>query len=414
MRTLLRVGQMVDGTGSGPIRDAAILIEGERIVAAGRSADIGMPDGARVIEAPAATAIPGLVDVHVHLSYSGSPDKRAFRAELVEMSYPLVALRAAENARNTLLHGFTSVRDMHAPGGTIIDLRDAVNRGYVEGPRIKACGMGLTVTGGHMDQPGWGDHASFLDMTYPCDGPIAFRAGVRAQLKRGADFIKLNPCVSFRKDPDTKPYRFEMNIDEIRAACEEAHEQGVHVGAHTSGGPPLRAAIEAGCDTVEHAHWIDDATLELMVKRGTYLVPTLLVNKTSSAAAAADPETPRGSKRWAELSEKAMWERLDRARRAGVKVAAGSDAGFMLEHGTTNAGEIELLVEGGYSPLEAICAATATGADILEIDAGRLIAGKLADIVLVSGDPLVDISVLRRRENLRVFKGGREVRAPAA
>jgi imidazolonepropionase-like amidohydrolase len=123
---------------------------------------------------------------------------------------------------------------------------------------------------------------------------------------------------------------------------------------------------------------------------------------------------PRGSKRWAELSEEAMWERLARARRSGVKVAAGSDAGFMLEHGASNAGEIELLVQGGYSPLEAICAATATGADILEIDAGRLAPGKLADLVLVAGDPLASIEFLRKRENLRVFKGGREVLAPTA
>ncbi len=275
--------------------------------------------------------------------------------------------------------------------------------------------MGLTVTGGHMDQPGWGDHASFRDLTYPCDGPMAFRAGVRAQLKRGADFIKLNPCVSFRKDPDAKPYRFEMNVDEIRAACEEAHEQGVHVGAHTSGGPPLRAAIEAGCDTVEHAHWIDDETLDLMVERGTYLVPTLLVNKTSSAAAAADPRCRAGSKRWAELSEEAMWERLERARRAGVKVAAGSDAGFMLEHGRTNAGEIELLVEGGYSPLEAICARYG---DRRRHPGDRRRPARCRAsspiIVLVAGDPLADIKILRKRENLRVFKGGREVRAPAA
>src|SRR4051794_36695242 len=215
MRKLFKAGQMVDGTGARPVMDAAVLIESDRIVAAGRAADLGTPDGAEVVEAPDSTMIPGLIDVHVHLSYSGNVDKRAFRAEHAEMSYPMIALRAAHYARTTLLHGFTSVRDMHAPGGTIIDLRDAVNSGYVDGPRIKACGMGLTVTGGHMDQPGWGDHASFRDLTYPCDGPMAFRAGVRAQLKRGADFIKLNPCVSFRKDPDAKPYRFEMNVDEI-------------------------------------------------------------------------------------------------------------------------------------------------------------------------------------------------------
>jgi imidazolonepropionase-like amidohydrolase len=405
---------LIDGTGAAAIDHAALLLDEERISAVGRAADIGMPDDVELIDAPRATAIPGLIDVHVHLAYSGLVDTRAFRAEHAEMSYPLVALRAAHHALTTLLHGFTSVRDMHAPGGTIIDLRQAINEGFVEGPRIKACGMGLTVTGGHMDQPGWADHASFRDMTLPCDGPVAFRAGVRAQLKRGADFIKLNPCVSFRKNPDRQPYRFEMTVDEIRAGCDEAHTQGVHVGAHTSGGPPLAAAIEAGCDTVEHAHWIDDATLERMVKQGTYLVPTILVNETSSAHAYANPQTPPGARRWAQLSQEASGERLARARKAGVKVATGSDAGFMLAHGTTNAREIELLVRGGYSPLEALAAATSVGADLMEIDAGRLKPGKLADIVLVKGDPLADIRILQQRENLQVFKGGRDMSTPHA
>lgn len=410
---LLRVDRLIDGTGAAVMEKAAILIDGDRIAAIERQADLNAPEGAEVIDAPNTTALPGLIDVHVHLSYSGTVDARAFRAEHAEMNYPLVALRAAAYARDTLRHGYTAVRDMHAPGGTIIDLRDAIAAGYVEGPRVIACGMGLTVTGGHMDQPGFADHATFRDMTFPCDGPTAFRQGVRRQLKRGADFIKLNPCVSFRKDPDVKPYRFEMTVDEIRAACDEAHEQGVMVAAHTSGGPPLRAAIEAGCDTVEHAHWIDDETLDLMVERGTFLVPTLLVNKASSALAAANPKEPEGSRRWAELSLEAMWERLDRARRAGVRIATGSDAGFLLEHGTCNVGEIELLVEGGFSVTEAISAATAVGADLMQINAGRLQKGKLADIVLVRGDPLADLSVLRRAENLSVFKGGRSV-VPAA
>jgi imidazolonepropionase-like amidohydrolase len=404
--------RIVDGTGTPPLEGGAILVDGDRIKAVGGAPDVGTPDGAEVIDAGGRTAIPGLTDVHVHLAYSGDTDMRAFRAEHAEMSYPATALRAARYARDTLRSGYTAVRDMHAPGGTIIDLRDAVRAGHVAGPRIMACGMGLTVTGGHMDQPGWAEHASFRDMTFPCEGPVAFRAGVRAQLKRGADFIKLNPCVSFRKDPDRQPYRFEMTPDEIRAACEEAHEQGVHVGAHTSGGPPLTAAIEAGCDTVEHAHWIDDATLETMARKGTYLVPTLLVNERSSALSISDPTASPGRRRWAQLSEDAKWERLRRAKRAGVKVATGSDAGFMLTHGDTNAKEIELLVRGGYSTLEAIAAATSVGADLMELDSGRLQPGKLADIVLVAGDVLADITVLQKRDNLQVFLGGRCVSPP--
>ena len=406
---LFRVGKLIDGTGAAPLEGAALLVDGDRIVAVGRQADISAPDGAEVIEAPDATLIPGLIDVHVHLAYSGVPDPRQFWAEQVDMNYALVSLRAAHYAKETLLQGFTAVRDMHAPGGTIIDLRDAVNRGYITGPRIMACGMGLTVTGGHMDQPGFADHVQFRDFTSPCDGPEAFRRGVRTQMRRGADFIKVNPCVGSRKDPDTKPWRFEMTPDEMRAACDEAHEMGFHVGAHTSGGPPLHAAVEAGCDTIEHGHWIENETLDLMAERGTYLVPTLLVNKTSSAYSKNDPNASWGTKRWCEVSLDAMWERLGRAREHGVRIGSGSDAGYLLEHGACNLGEIECLVEGGFSPVDAIFAATATNADIMDLDAGRLVAGKLADLVLVAGDPASDITVLRDRRNLRVFLGGKGI-----
>ena len=156
-----KVGKLIDGAG-GVLEHATLLVQGERIAAVGRQADIAIPEGAQVIDAPNATLMPGMVDAHVHLAYSGIPNKRAFRAEGVDMSYPLMALRAAAHARATLKAGFTAVRDLNAPGGVIIDLRDAVNAGYIPGPRIKACGLGLCPTGGHMDQPGFGDHV-YLD-----------------------------------------------------------------------------------------------------------------------------------------------------------------------------------------------------------------------------------------------------------
>jgi len=406
-RTLFLADRLIDGTGAAPLEGAALLIEGERILAVGRAADIGRPEGATVIEAPGRTLMPGLVDVHVHLAYSGAKDPAAFRAESARIDYPRMALRAAGYCRDTLAHGFTAVRDMHAPGGTIIDLRNAVAAGQITGPRISACGLGLTVTGGHMDQPGFGDHMSFRDMNAACEGPVGFRAGVRAQIKRGADFIKLNPCVGNRRDD--RLYRFEMTVEEIRAACDEAHEQGLKVGAHTSGGPPLRAAIEAGCDTVEHAHWIDDATLDLMAEKGTWLVPTLAVNEASSTAVLADPSADPMTRRWAEASETAKWERLTRARARGVRIAAGSDAGFYLRHGADNGREYELFVEGGYTALDAITVATANGADLMGIEAGRLQPGKLADLLLVRGDPSRDITLLRHPANLAVWKGGLHV-----
>jgi imidazolonepropionase-like amidohydrolase len=405
---LIRADRLVDGTGAAPIEHAAILIEGDRIKAVGRAADIGVPEGAELIEAARGTTIiPGLVDVHVHLAYSGAVDPDAFRVEAASIQYPAMALRAARFAMESLEYGFTALRDMHAPGGVVVDLRSAIDQGYLEGPRIKAPGLGLTVTGGHMDQPGFADFMQFHDMNLACDGPDSFRRGVRSQLKRGADFIKLNPCVGNRRDE--RLYRFEMTVEEITAACDEAHEQGVMVGAHTSGGPPLTAAILAGCDTVEHAHWIDDPTLELMVERGTYLVPTLAVNEASSNYLADRTDVSPATRRWSEASEEAKWERLTRAKRMGVKVASGSDAGFFLAHGADNGREIELLVEGGYSTLEAIHCATAVGADLMQIDAGRLVPGKLADLVLVAGDPLADISILRRREKLSVYLGGKPI-----
>ncbi|MEM9250144.1 MAG: amidohydrolase family protein [Pseudomonadota bacterium] len=410
---LFRADRLIDGTGSPPVDGAAVLVDGERVLDAGRAADIGSPQGADIIDAPAgATLMPGLIDVHVHLAYSGEKDGNAFRAESVTLNYPAIALRAVRFARESLRHGFTSVRDMHAPGGTIIDLKRAVDDGLVEGPRMIAPGLGLTVTGGHMDQPGFADHMAFENMNGACEGADGFRAGVRAQLKRGADFIKLNPCVSNRRDP--RLYRFEMTVPEIRAACEEAHEQGVMVAAHTSGGPPLRAAIEAGCDTVEHAHWADDATLDLMAERGTWLVPTLAVNEASTAHVREQPDAPLLTRRWAEESERAKWPRLTRAKARGVRVACGSDAGFFLRHGADNGREIELFVEGGYTPLEAITIATANGADLMSLEAGRLTRGKLADLLIVDGDPLADITVLRDPARLRVFKAGDEITPPPA
>jgi imidazolonepropionase-like amidohydrolase len=406
-RTVIRAGRLVDGTGAKPLDGAAVLIEGERILAAGRTADIGTPDGAAVIEAPRATLIPGLIDAHVHLAYSGVPHKRAFRAELVELSYPAIALRAASYARETLRHGFTAVRDMHAPGGVIIDLRNAIAAGHMPGPRIKACGRGLSVTGGHMDQPGWADHTSFRDLTRPCDGPVGFRQGAREEIKRGADFVKLNTCVSHWRTPG-RWCRQEMTNEEIAAACDEAHMQGYRVAAHTSGDEGLANTIRYGVDCVEHAHFCDEAIIELMVKHGTFYVPTLLVNERNFDFTPEEQGVSPGAWSWLSAAREAKWTSLAMAHRAGVRIGCGTDCGFMLEHGPVNWKELKLLVEGGLTPLEAIGAATATNADLLQIDAGRIAAGRLADLVLVDGDPTADIAVLGEVERLRVFKGGRE------
>jgi imidazolonepropionase-like amidohydrolase len=411
------VGVLVDGTGAPPIEDAVLVLEGGRITAVGRHGEVEIPPHAELVVDPGATLLPGLVDVHVHLAYSGIPDTRAFRAEAVDHSYGLLALRAAAHAQATLAAGFTTVRDLHAPGGVVIDLRRAIEAGYVAGPRVRACGLGLSATGGHMDQPGFGDHASFADMTSPRDGPDAFRRGVREQVKRGADLVKINVCVSSRRDP-RQPWRQEMTDDEIRAAVAEAHMLERHVAAHTSGGPAIATAVEAGLDSVEHGHWIDERTADLMAERGTTYVPTLLVNERNFDFTPAELGTTAAGWRWLELAREAKWESLDRVRRAGAPIALGSDAGFMLPHGTMNAKELELLVHGGLSVVEALRASTSAGADLLGLDdVGRLTPGAVADLLLVKGDVRVDIRVLQRRDALRIYQAGhpyevRELPAP--
>jgi imidazolonepropionase-like amidohydrolase len=405
------VGRLIDGTGSPPAGPSVVLVKNGRIAAVGAKQDVAVPEGAEVTDAPDATLMPGLIDVHVHLAYSGIPHKTAFRAEAADMSYADIALRGAGYALATLRAGFTSVRDMHAPGAVNIALRDAIAAGHIPGPRIRACGVGLSVTGGHMDQPGWGEHVHLRNMTCPCDGPLGFVKGVREQVKRGADFIKINACVSSIRDLQ-HPYRQEMTDEELEAACREAAVLERDVAAHTSGGSGLTAAVRAGVCTVEHGHWLEEATADLMADRGVFYVPTLLVNERNFDFTREEMGASEASWHWLQLAREAKWPSLARARASGVRIAVGSDAGFMLPHGAMNAREIELLVQGGLSPLEAITAATKTGAELLRLEAGVIAPGRLADLLLVDGNPAEDIRILQDPARLRVLKDGIEIACP--
>ena len=408
MAIAFRPGTVIDGTGAPPRERCTVVTEGDRIVACGAREEVEVPPGAEIVDAPDATLIPGLIDLHVHLAFSGAKERGTFRTEVVGLNYAEMALRAAGYAHATLRAGFTTLRDVHAPGGIIIDLARAIRARHLPGPTIHACGTGLSVTGGHMDQPGWADHVRFEGVTAACDGPLAFRRGVREQVKRGADLIKINACVSSLLDPD-HPYRQEMTDEELEAACDEAHVLERHVAAHTSGGPGLTAAVRAGVDTVEHGHWIDRETADLMAESGTILVPTLLVNERNFDFPRAELGGSDAQWRWLEQSREAKWESLEIARRAGVRIGCGTDAGYMIPHGAMNARELELLVQGGLGPVEAIRSATSIGAERLGIDAGVIAAGRLADLVLVDGDPVADIRVLQELHRLRVFKEGAEV-----
>jgi imidazolonepropionase-like amidohydrolase len=390
-----------------------ILIAGERVLAVGRRSDVRIPPKTDIIDASDHTVIPGLIDVHVHVHTPGGPITNYGLAEGRELQGAL-ALRALAYVRRGLEMGFTTLRSLGSPAYIDVALRDAIAEGMVSGPRLLVAGQGLSVTGGHMDKPLWSPEVTITGRTAVCDGADSCRQAARAQFKRGVDLIKLNACSEalFHLDP---PWGQEMTYDEMAAICEVAHWLHRRVAAHTSGGPGITAAIRAGVDSLEHAHWLSDEQIHLMAERGTFYVPTLAVNSRSIELGADAIAVSQAEWKWLLKVNEDKWETLRRAKAAGVKIAAGSDAGFVVAHGES-ARELEELVKGGFTPLEAIGAATGVAAECLglEQEIGTIEPGKLADIV-VAGDPVVDVRILQDRKRIaQVLIGGQIVTRAAA
>ncbi len=413
MQIVIEADQMVIGDGSPPVADAAVVIGEGRIHYAGPTAGAPRDRSAQVIQARGGTVLPGLIDVHVHITNDGGPGKTAaVLGDAFEAAADL-AMRGYANALVSLHAGYTTLRNLHAPLFADVAVRDAIAAGRLEGPRLVVCGQGLCVTGGHMDRGNLADHVAVSGRIGVCDTPDEFRRAVRQMAKRNVDFIKINSDVGSMLDP-AAPYVPEMSFAEMEAACSEAHRLGLHVAAHTAGGPPIEEALAAGVDTIEHGHWLTDRAIELMLGRDASYVPTLIVNSRNFAY---DRETLGVSERswhWLQAAYDAKWSSLERAHKAGVTIAAGSDAGFLVNHGE-NACELEELVKGGLTPNEAIRATTGSAAKLLGLNdaIGTLEAGKQADVVVVNGDPLTDITLLQRLDHItHVLKDGRIVKAP--
>lgn len=415
MQTVITCDQLIDGSGGAPLRDAAVVIEGERIVFAGPAADAPREPGQRVVQAPGGTVMPGLIDVHVHITYDGGLASKNQVLGGAPLSFADLALRGYANALRCLEYGYTTLRDVHAAGYADVALRNSIASGRLVGPRLFVCGQGLCITGGHMDKNIYPPHVAASGRVGVCDTPEGFRQAVRQHVKLGVDLIKINSDVGSLLDPNA-PYRQEMSFAEMQAACDEAHKFGRHVAAHTSGGPPIEEALLAGVDTIEHGHWLTERAIELLLERGAFYVPTLIVNSKNFEFTREELGVTEQSWRWLQLAYEAKWGSLERARKAGVKIAAGSDAGFLVDHGE-NAAELSELVKGGLTPLEAIRAATATAAELLGVgdEIGTLAAGRRADVIVVDGDPLAEIDLLRSRERIvYVCKDGRQVKGPAS
>jgi imidazolonepropionase-like amidohydrolase len=400
---VIHAGRLIDGTGAAPKAQVSILVHDDRITAV--QPGFVTPAGAEVIDLSKATVLPGLIDDHVHITQSfhrGDPIHTAMTRSNADDT-----IDAVNNARATLLAGFTTVRDVGSDTTVVVALKRAIAAGVIPGPRMWVAGTPLGPTGGH------GDPANGLDpeLEHPhwtdsvIDSPEAARRTVRRLKREGADLIKIMPSggvMSIGDDPKLQL----MQDDEIKAVIETAHALGMKVAAHAHGKQAIDHTIALGVDSIEHSTYADAESFKLYKAHGTYLVPTLLVADRVYEHAKAHPEDLNPS-----TAQKAIEtvphikQMLHDAYAAGVKVAFGTDTFGMSNHGE-NAQEFGLMVKAGMTPMDAIKAGTWNAADLIgdTKDIGSIQPGRYADIVAVQGDPLQDVTVLEHVDF--VMKGG--------
>jgi len=391
---------IIDGTGANPVEDASIIVEGDRIKEVGKGLDA--PRDAEVIDVEGRTLMPGLIDSHVHLCCNGDPDI----LRVIHSPMGMLQLFGYRNALNELEAGFTAVRDMGAPHGFALSLRQAVEAGVVRGPRIVAAGKVISMTGGHADFH-LASGVSYTGMSRLADGVADCRKAAREQLREGADFVKIcsSGGVMSPTDPVDTP---QFTPEEIEAIVYEAACVGRTVASHAHGATGIKNAVLAGVKTIEHGSLIEDEAVKLMAQRGCFHVPTLVAgwNIVQHGKEAGIPAyaVDKAEEIAHEVRKGAM-----RSHRGGVKVAMGTDAGTPFNRHGGNAQEIIHLVDAGFTPMEAIVAATKTGSQCigLERQVGTVEPGKLADLIVVKGNPLRDVKVLGDKANiLLVLKGG--------
>jgi imidazolonepropionase-like amidohydrolase len=401
--TAIRAGTLIDGTGAAPVKNAVILVQGDRITAVG--AGVAIPKGATVVDLSGATVLPGFIDAHVHLVGRTIGDGDWQHARITELPSELVLLGAA-HAQQTLEAGFTTVRNVGAPHFGDLALRNAIIAGWVPGPRIVGAGILFGIQGGHCDAtdglvPGIYGHVAGVEEGV-ADGADAARSAVRYMVKYGADLIKICATGGVLSPTDSAGLQ-QYSEDEMRVIVETAALLQRKVAAHAHGTPGIKAAVRAGVVSIEHGSILDEEAVQLMKQHGTYLVPTLLAGYTAESLALAKRLPPAIAAKALAIAPR-MRASFKLALDAGVKIALGTDAGVM-QHGT-NAREFELMVKYGMTPLRAIQAGTLSAATLLgkDTEVGSLERGKLADIVAVAGDPVQDIRTLQHVDF--VMKGG--------
>jgi imidazolonepropionase-like amidohydrolase len=392
--------RVIDGLGR-ILPRATVLVKGDRIAAVGDAGRLAAPRGAVRIDGRGLTLLPGLMDCHVHLCLGGDADV----VHTVQQDDPsLTLLKAARHARQTLEAGFTTVRDVGFRDHSIFHLKHAIESGLLPGPRIAAAGRVICMPNGH---------ARFIGQE--AEGPGAVVAAVQAQLDAGAEVVKFIASGGVLT-PGTSPDSAQMTPEELAAGMTAARRAGRRVAAHAHSAQGMKNAIRAGAHSIEHATLMDEEAASLMKTHGVYMVPTLSALATTAGCglACGVPET-------AVAKAKAMVTRhkgsFKMARRAGIAIAMGTDAGTPFNLHGENAQELERMVALGMTPMDALVASTSAAARLIGIDGrvGTIEPGKLADLVLVRGNPLSRITLLRDRERIvGVMQAGKFVAGPLA
>jgi imidazolonepropionase-like amidohydrolase len=392
---VLKAARVIDGTGAAPIQNGVVVVTDDKIVAVGAAGSVSVPAGARTVDLGNATLLPGFIDAHTHVIGRTLGDPAGDDAAVRDVD-SFGAILGTVNVRNTIMAGFTSVRNVGSPNFDDLALRKAINEGWVIGPRMQTAAHSLGITGGHCDENGFkpglqdGDYKTGI-----ADGPDQIRAAVRYQVKYGADVIKTCATGGVLSEGDavgTTQYTFE----EMKAMVDEATKLERKVAAHAHGAEGIKIATRAGVASIEHGSFLDEEGAKLMAQHGTYLVPTLSAGEAVEKAAKNGVLTGLRAEK-ALAAAQAMRKAVHIAMANRVPIALGTDAG-VGPHGA-NGHEFTLMVEwGGMTPMQAIVAGTSNAAKLLGWDRnlGTLTAGKWADVVAVPGDPIADIKTMEK------------------
>src|SRR6185369_1834256 len=393
---VLRAARLIDGTGAAPITNAVVIVTDNKITAVGDARSVRTPSGAKVIDLGDVTLLPGFIDAHTHLVGRVLGDPEGDSAVVRDYD-SFGAILGVVHARDTLLAGFTSVRNVGASGRfDDMALRKGINEGWTIGPRMETAGHAIGITGGHCDENGYRPGvAEQSPLTGVADGPEQIRQAVRLQIKYGADVIKTCATGGVLSEGDAVGAT-QYSFEELKALVDEAKKLDRKVAAHAHGTEGIKIAVRAGVSSIEHGSFLDEEGATMMGLRGTFLVPTL--SAAEAVERAAKTGVLKGLRAEKALAAAAAARHAIRiALAANVQIALGTDAG-VIPHGI-NAREFFLMVDwGGLTNMQSIQAGTINGARLLGWDKnlGSLTTGKWADIVAVSGDPLKDIHAMEK------------------